>query len=211
MKRILAATALGVFTVALADTTVQEQLRAVAGLVVSGTVSGPDVVSGTTAVEIKGTADVGLSLVRSGTANLTDENFIVYFAKNEDGDYRKLASISSIWGDTSVMSGYAVLRHNASYADNGVGKDDLSIQQHGGRGVTLCGVGGNDTPPDGPNKLMVRCNTWLMGTVQLEQPLGLADGLSEPGCKTGIAQLYVGTDHKLKVMMGNCTVHTLTP
>jgi hypothetical protein len=199
MKRLLAF--LLFVTPAIADSPHDSQ-----GRVVSGTVSGSDVVSPAATVEIQGSSDVGLSLARSGTANTTDENFIAYFAKDSNGVYRKLASISSIWGDTSAT--YGVVRYNASYTEKGVGKDDLSIQQHGGKGVTLCGVGGNDTPP-GPNKLMVRCNTWLMGDVQLEQSLGLADGLGEPACKTGIAQLYVGTDHKLKIKMGNCAVLTV--
>lgn len=192
---------------ALADTTVQEQLRATHGLVVSGTLGGPGVVSAAATLEIQGAADVGLSLARGGPANTTDENFIAYFAKDANGTSRKTASFSSIWGNTNTT--YSVVRYNAPYLDaNGVGKDDLSIQQHGGRGVTLCGVGGADTPPSG-GTLMVRCNTWLMGDVQLEQPLGLADGLGEPACKPGIAQLFVGTDHKPKMKMGNCTVYTL--
>lgn len=176
------------------------------GRVVAGNASG-NVVSSAAALELQGSADVGLSLARSGTANTTDENFIAYFAKDANGTYRKTASFSSIWGNTNTS--YSVVRYNATYLDaNGVGKDDLSIQQHGGRGVTLCGVGSADTPPSG-GTLMVRCNTWLLGTVQLEQPLGLADGLGEPECKTGIAQIYVGTDHKPKIKMGNCAVYTL--
>lgn len=177
------------------------------GLVVSGAVIGSGA-STSAALEYQGDADAGLVCHRKGAANLVDECFIAFFAKDGSGTLRKSSSISGIWGDFNPSNGYSIVRYNATYAVNGVGVDDLSIRQFGGKGITLCGNSDADTPAFGLG-LKVRCGAWLLGEVQLERPLSLANCISEPAAGVGLAQLYYGCDGSLKLKLGDGTVKTV--
>lgn len=175
------------------------------GALITGQVSGESVISTSNTVEAQNAGSCLSSLVRTASANTTDECAFVHFAKNDNGVQQKTMSISSIWGDPDHANGYNIVRYNATYFVNGVGVDDLAIIHYAGKGIAMFGGG---VPPSGI-KLAINGNVWLKQEVQLENALGLADGLGEPSTKAGIAQLFVSTDHKLKLKLGSGTVLTM--
>lgn len=117
---------------------------------------------------------IGSSWTRSGTANTTDENYLMFAAKNAGGNTEKVMSISSIFGNTSATNGYSTLRINSTYQNASVQTDDLQLRLFGGIGTTMFGLSDTDLPTTNTagTKLLIRGRAEVAG-VSADAEFGL--------------------------------------
>lgn len=173
------------------------------GVIVQGHVSG-SVASTSNTVEIQGTSDVGLGLYRSGTANTTDEGYIAFFAKDDNGSIQKTGSISSLWGNTSGTNGFNLWRYNATYLSGGVQYDDISIRQFGGYGVTINGTDDGDVPSDGV-RFLVRGKSRVAAELQVNV-MSLNSGEDEPATDSGHGKIWLDNLGNVKIKLPDGTI-----
>lgn len=125
------------------------------GLIVSGKVGATGRTPNTT-LQIEATGgQCSFSQFMLDAADLVQECALAHWGFDAASNMNKIMSLSTVWGDTSATSGYAVSRWNATYKVGGVAFDDLVIRIFGGKGATI-NANDNTDFPTSLDKLMVR-------------------------------------------------------